>query len=740
MSEQVGKFLHQQLGNYTLTKVLGTGGFAEVYLGIHKHLETQAAIKVLQAQLNQADQENFLAEARTVARLKHSHIVHILEFGIESDTPYLVMNYASHGTLRRQFARGVPQPPEAFLPYLKQIASALQYAHDQHLIHRDIKPENMLLDENDEAFLSDFGIATQARSSRSQTVEEIIGTVVYMAPEQLQGKPRPASDQYSLAIVVYEWLCGTRPFQGDNYVAIATQHLKTPPKALREHVPTLSPAVEQVVLTALAKDYHQRYARVQDFADALELAHLSGRYRAPQDFAQEGASSFQPTPTPSTPFPQPGFQPASQPGLPPVSQPGFAPTMANAFPPTQYATPMQHTPPVATPPIYTSPIATSPSAWPSQSGEVSTSLGRPTLSRRALIGGGIAAALVVGGGITWWTVSRSAGQHTGANSGASSSTSTGANSSFKGIYLQQAKLIRVYKYKTAIPGVAWSKDSAYVLSIEDNTALHVWHATTGVDLWSAKLPQHSIPPTPQMFDWSSNGRDIAVTLVNSILIYDATTGNVRVTSSLQGIGVAWSPDGKYLALNAPDRNTEVALWDAVGSHAPTYTFAGADVPTVMAWKPDGTYLASCPSSPDGAFGSVDIWRANSNQTSSALNFVPKANGALSSISWSSSVDNYIATSNANSVEVWDAATAGQNYHKNYPQFGPPLSWSPDGRYLASASSSDNTIQIWSGTTAGIVSTCSGHTDTITALAWSRDGNYLASTSKDQSVRAWQVRQ
>src|SRR5258708_38323818 len=157
----------------------------------------------------------------------------------------------------------------------------------------------MLLDENDEVFLSDFGIATEARSSRSQTIEKVIGTVVYMAPEQLQGKPRPASDQYSLGIVAYEWLCGVRPFHGSNYINIVAQHVNAPPKPLREHIGTIQPAVEQVVLTALAKDHHQRYARVQDFVDALEQAHTTGRYRGQQDFTARAASPQAAPPSPS---------------------------------------------------------------------------------------------------------------------------------------------------------------------------------------------------------------------------------------------------------------------------------------------------------------------------------------------------------------------------------------------------------------------------------------------------------
>src|SRR5437899_10154128 len=117
------------------------------------------------------------------------------------------MDYAPNDTLRHRHPRGTRLPSAVFLPYVKQVASALQYAHDQKLIHRDIKPENMLLGRNNEVLLSDFGIAIMIQSSRSQHLQDTAGTIAYMAPEQLRGKPSPASDQYALGIAVYDWLC-----------------------------------------------------------------------------------------------------------------------------------------------------------------------------------------------------------------------------------------------------------------------------------------------------------------------------------------------------------------------------------------------------------------------------------------------------------------------------------------------------------------------------------------------------
>src|ERR1700694_4552543 len=235
MADRVG----QQMGNYRLVRLLGRGGFAEVYLGEHLRLGTQAAVKVLYTRLaSHDDVEGFEKEARTVAHLKHPHIVRVLDYDVEDDTPFLVMDYAPGGTLRKRHPKGTILPLTAIISYVKQITDALQYAHDQRVIHRDVKPENMLVGEPNELLLSDFGIAIAAQSSRYQHTQNMGGTMAYIAPEQIQGHPRTASDQYSLGIVVYEWLSGSCPFHG-SMTEIIAQHLAVSPPPLREKVPTI---------------------------------------------------------------------------------------------------------------------------------------------------------------------------------------------------------------------------------------------------------------------------------------------------------------------------------------------------------------------------------------------------------------------------------------------------------------------------------------------------------------------
>jgi ABC-type transport system substrate-binding protein/serine/threonine protein kinase len=269
MTDRVG----QQLGNYRLVSLLGQGGYAEVYLGQHVRLNQQAAIKVLHAHLTEQEAEHFQQEAQTISTLIHPGIVRVFDYDVQDGVPFLVIDYAPNGTMRHRYPKGNLVPLPMIVSSVKQVADALQYAHEQKFIHRDVKPENILLGRRQEVLLSDFGIATIAHNTSSLDVEAqgTSGTLAYMAPEQIEGHPRPASDQYALGVVVYEWLCGERPFEGSASEVMA-QHLSVPPLPLQQRMPEIPPEIEQVVLRSLAKDPKARFASVADFSAALEQA------------------------------------------------------------------------------------------------------------------------------------------------------------------------------------------------------------------------------------------------------------------------------------------------------------------------------------------------------------------------------------------------------------------------------------------------------------------------------------
>ena len=268
--------LNTRLGNYRLVRLIGKGGFARVYLGEHLALGTLAAIKLLRTKhvVNEEKVTQFYDEARLMVHLNHPRIVRVMDCsheGTGEDTHFFVMDYAPHGLLRQYCEREKLLPLPFVVKYIKQIAEALQYVHDQGYIHRDVKPENILLDAQRNIWLCDFGIAITIPSLFHDHVSDVGGTVEYMAPEQLRRMPVPASDQYSLAIVTYELLVGNCPFHGTS-TEVTEQHKRVHPPSLRAQMSGIPPAVERVVLKALSKNPRMRYPSVRAYAIALEQA------------------------------------------------------------------------------------------------------------------------------------------------------------------------------------------------------------------------------------------------------------------------------------------------------------------------------------------------------------------------------------------------------------------------------------------------------------------------------------
>ena len=267
-------FCDTTIGNYHLLRQLGSGSYAHVYLAKHLYLQSLTALKLLTlSSIDHEEVQHFQFEARILAHLRHPHIVRALDFGWEKGTPFLVMEYAPGGTLQQVFPRGKALPIFSILPTVLQIASALQFIHNHGVIHCDVKPANVLLGPDNVVWLSDFGIATTLISAPATLYgrRSVPGTPSYIAPERIHGYALPASDQYALAVMVYQWLCGACPFEG-SVREVCFQHVSTPPPPLRDRVPSISPAVERVILKALEKEPQKRFAHVQEFAFALNQA------------------------------------------------------------------------------------------------------------------------------------------------------------------------------------------------------------------------------------------------------------------------------------------------------------------------------------------------------------------------------------------------------------------------------------------------------------------------------------
>lgn len=256
---------------YELTELLGRGGMAEVWLAQDSHLGRPVAIKFLAPQLS-ADPEflvRFFSEAQAVARISHPNVVTVLDFGEYEDAPYLVMEYVPGGPLTDKI--GEPHDPDWAFEVVADAARAAGAAHERGIVHRDIKPGNILLGDDGQAKLADFGIASSGLSERLTATGAAIGSPHYISPEQASGRDAtPASDVYALGIVLYELLTGVRPFEGDNITAIAIAQVEQEPAPPSTHVPELGPDIDALVLRCLAKEPATRFADGYEMALALD--------------------------------------------------------------------------------------------------------------------------------------------------------------------------------------------------------------------------------------------------------------------------------------------------------------------------------------------------------------------------------------------------------------------------------------------------------------------------------------
>jgi beta-lactam-binding protein with PASTA domain/predicted Ser/Thr protein kinase len=306
-------------GRYRVLSRLGSGGMADVYLAEDQLLGRQLAVKVLHHHFAEDQEfvERFRREASSAAALSHPNIVAIFDRGEWNGTYYIAMEYVAGRSLKTVVREQGALDPAAAIDIVIQILRAARFAHKRGVIHRDLKPHNVILDEEGRARVTDFGIAKAGASDMTLT-GSIMGTAQYLSPEQAQGHTVSGrSDLYAVGIILYELLTGSVPFDGETAVAIAFKQVSAEPRAPSELQPSIPPALDAVVLRALAKDPARRFADADEFIAALQQARVALPISASTAFAGAIAgtalASEEPYATPAAmgpgaraPFPESG--------------------------------------------------------------------------------------------------------------------------------------------------------------------------------------------------------------------------------------------------------------------------------------------------------------------------------------------------------------------------------------------------------------------------------------------------
>lgn len=630
----VQDFRGRQFGNYHLIRPIGEGGYVHVYLGYDvRNPERKVAIAVEIISTSQEEQEHLRREARILLEFDHPHIVRVYDYGIEGNVFYLVMKYYEKGNLHELYPRGKTASVHKIVSHIGQIASALQYTHEHGVIHRDVKPENILVDINENVLLGDFGLAKQLTSI--STSGDVMGTSAYMAPEQWDGDAYSASDQYALAVVAYELLCGKPPFQGST-AEIAGQHKVKVLPGFQLRKLGVPYKVERVLRRALNKRPERRYGSVEEFAEKFRKAVPSQptirRVRISRRallISSVIAAGFAIAGVSWNLLGNPYRKPA-----PTGTLKTSANTSASSGTPGKLASKQHQT-------IYT---------FKQHQAEVQAVAWSPD-------GKHIASADAQGAIFVW--------------------------------SMHEAKKVR-HDHQSKVLSISWSPDSKYIASVSQDGVLDIWDATSG-DIYRT-YTQTGV----RVAVWSVMA-DLAVGIGKTALVYDIpiqrgfTHDNADNSFSDHGGTVntlSFSPGSSKVA-SGGDGYT-VCVWDSESAQRLYPPYRGhTDEVLSVGWAPQLDLIASA-----GADHTVQIWDASTGVLFDSYKHGDSEHGYMpvKAVAWAPDGESLVSGGDDNIAKVWKIDKSISIYTGHSASVN-AVAVSPDSKYAVSGGD-DKMVYIW----------------------------------------------